>query len=40
MDNQTLQTMFQLGLVSYATVMIIFGISCGVALAKAPYRKK
>ncbi len=27
-------------IVTFAVVMVIFGIACGVALAKAPYRNK
>ncbi|WP_257720956.1 hypothetical protein [Microterricola viridarii] len=40
MDYELLQTVFRLGLVTFASVMIIIGLACLVALAKAPYRNK
>lgn len=35
-----MESVFIAGLVTFGTVMGIFGIACLVALAKAPYRKK
>ena len=40
MDNEILQTVFRLGLVTFGVVMIIIGIACLIAMAKAPYSKK
>ncbi|SDS22095.1 MULTISPECIES: hypothetical protein [Microterricola] len=40
MDYALIENLFRIGIFGFAGVMILVGLGCLVALARAPYRKK